>query len=86
MFQLFKKQSDYIPHDIISIYRGSNDKNVRLQLGGFEESFAKGMNNGILFYELDIESEDGKWKIPVKSVLCLRLKNGRNDVFYIAGS
>lgn len=50
IFKLFKTQSDYIPHDIISIYRGSNDKNVRLQLGGFEESFAKGMNNGILFY------------------------------------
>lgn len=86
MFQLLKKQSQFIPYDIVSIYRGSNDKNVRLQLGGFEESFAKGMNNGILFYQVDLESEDGKWKIPVKTVLCLRLKNSRNDVFYIAGS
>jgi len=45
---------------------------VRLQIGGFEESFAKGMKNGILFYELDLLVSDGKWKIPVVSVSCLR--------------
>lgn len=45
-----KTQSDFVSRDIVSIYRSANDKNVRMQIGGFEESFARGMKNGILFY------------------------------------
>lgn len=44
------------------------------------------MKNGILFYELDLQASDGKWKIPVASVSCLRERNGKDDVFYIANS
>lgn len=50
IFQLMKTQSDFVSRDIVSIYRSANDKNVRMQIGGFEESFARGMKNGILFY------------------------------------
>ena len=73
-------------NDIISIYRGVNDKNVRMQLGGFEESYAKGHRNGVLFYELSIDTHDGKYWVPFKSVSCMREKSGKDDIFYIASS
>lgn len=50
IYQMIKNGSQYVKNDIVSIYRGVNDKNVRMQLGGFQESFARGHRNGILFY------------------------------------
>jgi hypothetical protein len=32
---MIKTGSDFVKNDIVSIYRGVNDKNVRMQLGGF---------------------------------------------------
>jgi hypothetical protein len=35
MFQLIKNQSEFVRRNVVSVYRGVNDRNVRLQLGGF---------------------------------------------------
>lgn len=86
IYQLLKNGTDFIKNDIVSIYRGVNDKNIRMQLGGFEESFARGYRNGILFYEVEITVDDGRWWIPIKSVSCMAERNGKHDMFYIANS
>ena len=36
IYKEIKKNSEYIEKDIISIYRGAGDKEVQMQLGGFE--------------------------------------------------
>lgn len=36
IYHEIKKNSEYIEKDYIAIYRGFNDKNARLQLGGYE--------------------------------------------------
>lgn len=36
IFQLIRKNSEFAQKNIVSLYRGVNDKNVRVQLGGFE--------------------------------------------------
>lgn len=36
IYAMIKNQSDIIKEDVVSIYRGINDKNARMQLGGFE--------------------------------------------------
>ena len=86
IYQLLKANNEFITKDIVSIYRGINDKNVRMQLGGFEEGFARGHRNGILFYEMDLSSTDGKWWVAVKSISCMRERNGKDDIFYLANS
>lgn len=70
----------------MSIYRGINDKHVFLQLGGYEENFAYGHHNGVLFYEFPLKSDDDRWKIPVKSMNYIREKGGREDLFLIPNS
>lgn len=35
IYQLIKNSTEFVKNDIVSIYRGVNDKNVRMQLGGF---------------------------------------------------
>ena len=36
IYQMIKNGSEFVKNDIVSIYRGTNDKNIRMQLGGFE--------------------------------------------------
>ena len=35
IYQLLKSASEYVSEDVVSIYRGVNDKHVYLQLGGY---------------------------------------------------
>lgn len=35
IYQLIKNSTEFVKNDMVSIYRGVNDKNVRMQLGGF---------------------------------------------------
>ena len=83
IFSQIKSESDFLNKDVVSIYRGINDKNTRVQLGGYEDSYAKGDHTGVLFYEMDIIAKGGKWRIPVKSVNCTRQKVGKDDNFVI---
>ena len=50
IYQKIKEKTEFISRDVISIYRGVNDKNTRVQLGGYEESYARGHESGALFY------------------------------------
>lgn len=86
IFKAIKEKTDYISKDVVSIYRGVNDKEVQLQLGGYEENFARGHSNGVLFYEVELTVEDGKWKIPFKSMYCTRQRSGPDETFFIANS
>jgi hypothetical protein len=35
---------------------------------------------------MDIYADDGRWWIPIKTVICVRERNGRMDSFYITNS
>ena len=50
-----------------------------MQLGGYEENFAYGHRNGILFYEFPLNVENGKWKMPIKSLKYIREKGGKYE-------
>ncbi len=71
---------------MITIYRGVNDKHVYMQLGGYEDNFAYGHRNGILFYEFPLLVEDDKWKMAIKSMNYVRQKGAREDLFLIPNS
>ena len=72
IYSKLKQASTYISKDVISIYRGINDDYVHMQLGGYEENFAYGHRNGILFYEFPLVVESDKWKLPIKSLKYIR--------------
>lgn len=59
IYSLIKSEAkEFISQDIASFYTSANGKEVRLQLGGYEEMNAKGHGNGVLFYEKSLLISD----------------------------
>lgn len=54
IYQEMKKNTFFIEKNVIAIYHGLSD-NIRLQLGGYEENYAKGDKNGDhLFHKVQL--------------------------------
>jgi hypothetical protein len=51
-FYTFIKQQtqDYFRDDVVSLYTTPGSKELKMQLGGYEEQNARGYKNGIRFY------------------------------------
>jgi len=48
---MIKKQTpDFFKEDIVSFYMTPGNKEVRMQLGGYEDENAQGYSNGVRFY------------------------------------
>ncbi len=56
---------------MVSFYTTPGGKEVKMQLGGFEDENARGYDNGIRFYEKPINTTtDGKgWALPVNKIV-----------------
>ena len=68
------------------MYRGLNDKHARMQLGGYEENFARGHKTGVLFYIVSLQVSDDKWMVPISSISIIREKNNHDDEFHLSSS
>jgi hypothetical protein len=80
IYQEIKKNTDYIDSDIIAIYSGVGERNNRIQLGGYEESYAKGdFNTGALLYEFPLKVSEKHWEVAVEKVFFTRSKNRKTD-------
>ncbi len=56
-YQLLKTNTaEYFQQDIVSFYSAPGGKELRMQLGGYEEQNARGYKNGVRFYERSIET------------------------------
>ena len=66
VYQEIKKNSDYVNYNIIGIYSGVGERNNRLQLGGYEEEYARGdAKTGTLLYEFPLKAADDYWQLAV---------------------
>jgi hypothetical protein len=89
LYQLIKGQTtEYFKEDIVSFYTTPGGKELRLQLGGYEEQNARGYKNGIRFYEKPIETSEDKtkWLIPISKLVITKERGSRWDSFVIPSS
>jgi hypothetical protein len=62
IYQEIKKNTDFVSANIIAIYSGVGERNNRLQLGGYEEEYAKGdFKTGALLYEFPLKVDGDYW-------------------------
>lgn len=66
IYQEIKKNTDLINDDIIGIYSGIGERNNRIQLGGYEEEYARGdPNTGALLFEFPLKVAGDYWQLAV---------------------
>ncbi len=66
IYQQIKKNTDLINFNIIGVYSGIGERNNRLQLGGYEEEYARGdPKTGALLYEFPLKVSGDYWQLAV---------------------
>lgn len=84
IFNEIKRNTEYITENIIAFYIGkSKEKTAKIQLGGYEDSYAYGHHDGYLFYEIPLKSNSKNWILSVEKMICSREKSKQWDEYVI---
>jgi hypothetical protein len=89
IYQLIKARTpEYFKEDVVSFYSAPGGKELRMQLGGYEEQNARGYKNGVRFYERTIETsqDNTQWVLPVTKLVLARERGAKWDYFTIPAS
>lgn len=78
----------FVHEDVVGFYSAPGGKEVHMQLGGYEQTHARGHSNGILFYEkpLEVSADEKHWSVSVQKVLISRESSNRWETFTLPSS